>query len=233
MRKSTVTKASWKKCVNLRLGGKRLVAYVLLLGLLFFSGSNTGCSSVELEEKCFPMMVVLDYDKEQQQVGFAYLFSVLRAEPDAVQMSDTHASVLVYAQTVEEARTAFERTLNKVPDYNHLKICLFSESFLEEYGRYGDFLKEIRRETTFPRNTYACVTADVRNMLSVSEGLSEDLGSYIEEMLENHEYGKDVHLPTLGRLMDDAVNQRTGENLPLLEVENGVIEWAGFYELRE
>ena len=233
MRKSTVTKASWKKCVNLRLGGKRLAAYVLLLGLLFFSGSNTGCSSVELEEKCFPMMVALDYDKEKQQVGFAYLFSVLRAEPDAVQMSDTHASVLVYAQTVEEARTAFERTLNKVPDYNHLKICLFSESFLEEYGRYGDFLKEIRRETTFPRNTYACVTADVRNMLSVSEGLSEDLGSYIEEMLENHEYGKDVHLPTLGRLMDDAVNQRTGENLPLLEAENGVIEWTGFFELRE
>lgn len=158
-----------------------------------------GCSSTELEERCFPMAVMVEME---------------------------NGKVTYYASFKEEKTENVDR-LNKIPDYNHLKVLVLEEDLLEQQNQYNAMLDKLAETEEFPRNTYVCVVDDVDDLFELEKNITEDLGSYLEEYLKKHEEKKD-RLLTLGDLMDEKENQSMVLYLPYLEAEENFVEWKGY-----
>ncbi len=173
---------------------KKICLLVILASFLL-----AGCSSTELEERCFPMAVMVEME---------------------------NGKVTYYASFKEEKTENVDR-LNKIPDYNHLKVLVLEEDLLEQQNQYNAMLDKLAETEEFPRNTYVCVVDDVDDLFELEKNITEDLGSYLEEYLKKHEEKKD-RLLTLGDLMDEKENQSMVLYLPYLEAEENFVEWKGY-----
>ena len=143
----------------------------------------------------------------------------------AVELSDMKQTQFRYVFANEWS------DINSYLDYNHLKVVLIEEEFLEDEKKYQDFLTEIQKEETFPRNTYVCVTPDVDEICDAGEALAIDVGTYIENMLQTKERLEKNHLPTMGDLLDDKENQMRIWKLPVLSAKDGQIEITDYYQI--
>ncbi len=183
-----------------------------------------GCKGTELEDRSFPMLVAVTCN-EENQVGMSCVFPKQQNAQGATSNSGNENTSLEYATNFETAWDNYEKSLNRVADYNHLKVILLSESFLENEKQYYEMIDLLQKKNTFPRNTYICVTNDVQAMLDTEKNLSVDLGTYIEDLFENHDYAKEHKLPTIGNLIDEKENKQKIIELPYLTVENNTIFW--------
>jgi stage II sporulation protein R len=118
-------------------------------------------------------------------------------------------------------------------DYNHLKVLVFEEAFLEDTARYDELLEQIQKEDTYPRNTYVCVTADTGALMQIADVIAEELGEYLEELLENADADEVAQLPTIGKLIDEKENKRKTLYLPYLVVDGTSVIWDGTYCIRQ
>jgi stage II sporulation protein R len=134
-------------------------------------------------------------------------------------------------------------------DYNHIKVMVFEESFLENIAAYEQLLADIQEEDTYPRNAYVCVTEDAKKLTNLPDVSAADLGEYLEELLEKHVAAngssKDsvaetdtaqtdtaqhiTELPTIGQLVDEKENRRKTLYLPYLIVQGDTVVWDGEY----
>ena len=171
------------------------VLWILIgvLGLLL-----VGCSTTELEERSFPMLVAISYD--DGRVTYK----------DAFPKEDTTGAL-----------GAKER------DYNHLKVVVLEEDLLENLDIYNEVLAELAETEKFPRNTYVCTVDDVEDLFELEKNISQDLGTYLEEYIKSHEEKKN-RLLTLGDLLDERENQTFVLYLPYLDVEENVLVWNGY-----
>lgn len=174
---------------------KRLRMIGVLAATLIFM---TGCSTTELEERSFPMLVAIGI--EDGKVTYKDAFP---KEDDTGKLGA------------------------KEKDYNHLKVLVLEEDLLEQQNMYEATLEELTEKETFPRNTYVCVMDDVEELFEMEKQISQDLGTYLEEYLKSHEEKKDKLL-TLGDLMDEQANQLFVLYLPYLDVEDNKLEWNGY-----
>jgi stage II sporulation protein R len=178
-----------------------------------FAAAVTACTSVELEQKVFP------------------LFCAVKADGDSCQM--------LYEPFAEQ----------KMLDYNHIKVMVFEEAFLENTAAYEQLLTDIQEEDTFPRNAYVCVTEDAKKLTNLPDVSAADLGEYLEELLEKNVAAYDSirdsavetdtaqtdtaqhikELPTIGQLVDEKENRRKTLYLPYLTVNEDSVAWAGEY----
>ena len=94
-------------------------------------------------------------------------------------------------------------------------------------------LEELQQDDSFPRNTYVCITSDVKALLEQDEQRSMDIGGYLEELIENHERKGNQKLPTIGNLMDEKDNRRRTLEIPYIEVENHTIVWRTEYVMNK
>ena len=193
----------------------------------------TGCNSTELEDRCFPMLAAVDYEKETEKVVFAYMFPRAGIKSEEGQNAAQIDVAPVEAQTFTDARAEFEREVSKKPDPNHLKVVLLGEALIENYGQYERMLEELQQDESFPRNTYVCITADVKGVLEQDEQRSMDIGSYLEELIENHDRKENRKLPTIGNLIDEKDNRRRTLEIPYIEVENDTILWQTEYVMAQ
>lgn len=171
--------------------------WMMGIGLLsmFFM---TGCSTTELEERSFPMLVAIGV--EDGSVTYKDAFP---KEDDTGKLGA------------------------KEKDYNHLKVLVLEEDLLEQQKLYESTLNEIAEKEIFPRNTYVCVMDDMDELFEMEKEISQDLGTYLEEYLKSHEAKKD-RLLTLGDLLDEQANQLFVLYLPYLDVEENKLEWNGY-----
>ena len=186
-----------------------------VLLVLIMVSTLMGCSSTELEERCFPMLVAVGYEDRNVTYEMAY--------PKDGGMLQFDANGIDF----KESKEKYEERLNKEADYNHLKVLVFEEDFLEHTESYKSMLDYLAEIEDFPRNTYVCVVDDIEDLLELEERLSQDLGTYLEEYLKQQEDGK-TYLLTLGDLMDEKDNQDMVFYLPYLEIEDNFIEWKGY-----
>lgn len=188
----------------------------------------TGCTSTELEERCFPQLAVVGYedDKVSYALGFPRVGSSGQQEP---QINEIKVPT-VYAKNFADARKEYEGHLNKKADYNHLKVLVMEDDFLEEKQAYEQMLKSLAKQEDFPRNTIVCVVDDMEELLEIDKNLPQDTGTYLEEYLKNHE-GEKVQLLTLGDLIDEQANGEIVLYLPYLEVEDNYVQWGGYYAI--
>lgn len=191
---------------------------VFILMIAGISGSLMGCSTTELEERCFPMMVSVGY--EDAKVSYAIGFP---KEGETGKNSGMETE----EKTFLEAKTTYENRLNKEADYNHLKVLVLEDDFLEQKNAYEAMVDYLSKAEDFPRNTYVCVVDEVEELYEMEKSISEDLGTYLEEYLKKQEEQKD-RLLTLGDLIDEKENETMDLYLPYMEVEENFIEWKGY-----
>ena len=170
---------------------------LLMFAILFL----TGCSTTELEERSFPMLVAIGMEDEKVVYRDAF--------PKEDDMGKLGA---------------------KKKDYNHLKILVLEEDLLKHQKLYESVILELAEKETFPRNTYVCVMDDVEDLFEMEKEISQDLGTYLEEYLKLHEEKKD-RLLTLGDLIDEQANHMFVLYLPYLDVEENVLIWNGYVNI--
>lgn len=168
---------------------------LLVIGIVFCFG---GCSTTELEERSFPMLVAIGC--EDGRLTYK----------DAFPKEDS-----------------FGRLGAKEKDYNHLKVLVLENDLLETESLYETVLTELAKEEKFPRNTYVCAMEDIEDLFEMEKEISQDLGTYLEEYLKLHEQNKN-RLLTLGDLLDEQANQTFVLYLPYLEVEDNKLIWKGY-----
>lgn len=172
--------------------------YGIFACALLFACVLVGCSTTELEERSFPMLVAVEF--ENGKVTYKEAFP-------------------------KEDKTGSLGAREK--DYSHLKVLVFEEDLLEQQAAFENVLTEWAKDERFPRNTYVCAFDDADDLFEMEKNISQDLGTYLEEFLKQHEEKKD-RLLTLGDLLDEQANQSMILYLPYMEVDDNVIKWKGY-----
>ena len=168
------------------------VIVVLTIGLML-----TGCSAVELEERCFPTLAAVDIvdvvshrdvsaNENSGYIEFYYNMDK-SYEPE-------------YADDIKTAVDSFEYRLSQKADTNHLKVILIGKTLRKDKAAYSDFMEYCKTSKKFPRNTYVCIADDINDIF-------DNMGDYYEQKInkENHEDGEPII--TLGTLLDDYTNE--------------------------
>lgn len=194
---------------------------IILYGLV-------GCASTELEERCFPLMVGVGYEDGE----VSYVLGFPREGNSGGK--DTSISEIkvpeVSEKNFEKSKSVYEGHLNKMTDYNHLKVLVLEEDLMEQPEAYDKMLSYLAKTEEFPRNTYVCAVDDLEDLMEIEEKLPQELGTYLEEYLNHHEEKKEYML-TLGDLLDEKENQTLVLYIPYLEVEDDYVEWGGYYAI--
>lgn len=203
-------------------------AVALLLGC--FMIQLAGCRQTELEERCFPLLAAVDYEEDQTKVTFCAGFPRAENSGGSTGQSSELEVSKTSGNTFAASRAEYEKNLNKVPDYNHLKVLVLGEDFVENQEAYNSMLDQLAETEEFPRNTYVCIVEDIDELLEIDKELPQDLGTYLEEYLNNHEEQKNRML-TLGDLLDEKENNELILYAPYLEPEDTYVEWGGYYAI--
>lgn len=196
--------------------------YIFLLCLCLI-----GCSATELEKRCFPQVVLVGFEEKNVVYGVGFPRGGGEESSDAISEIEIPVAEDI---DFEKSRALYESRLNQEADYNHLKVLVLEEDFLEEKERYLDMLNVLANSQDFPRNTYVCTVEDVEDLLEIEDALPQDLGTYLETYLQNHEYNKG-YMITVGDLIDEKENEKLIMYLPHLEVEDSYVEWEGYFQL--
>lgn len=195
-------------------------AVCLVLSLML-----TGCSSTELEERCFPMLVSVGLEDGKVIYGAGF------PKSDATGQSNSTGTEIKHSQVSDKdfvsSKGKFENRLNKEVDYNHLKVFAIEDDLLSQASIYSAMLQHLAETESFPRNAYVCVVDDVDELYEFEKQISEDTGTYLEEYLKKHEEHKE-RLLTLGDLIDEEKNQTMVLYLPYIEIEENFVEWKGY-----
>ncbi len=164
------------------------VIVVLTIGLML-----TGCSAVELEERCFPTLAAVDIvaaatDETTDKEVVEFYYNMDKSyEPE-------------YADDIKTAVDSFENRLSQKADTNHLKVILIGKTLRNDKAAYASFMEYCKTSKKFPRNTYVCIADDINDIF-------DNMGDYYEQKInkENHEDGEPII--TLGTLLDDYTNE--------------------------
>lgn len=189
------------------------VIVVLTIGLML-----TGCSAVELEERCFPTLaavdiVAVDTDEITDKEVTGKEITDNKAYVSHRDVSANENSRYIefyynmdksyepeYADDIKTAVDSFEERLSQKADTNHLKVILIGKTLRNDKAAYASFMEYCKTSKKFPRNTYVCIADDINDIF-------DNMGDYYEQKMnkENHEDGKPII--TLGTLLDDYTNE--------------------------
>lgn len=189
------------------------VIVVLTIGLML-----TGCSAVELEERCFPTLAAVDVvavdtdeitDKEVTGKEVTDYKAYVSHRDDSANENSGYVEFYYnmdksyepeYADDIKTAVDSFEERLSQKADTNHLKVILIGKTLRNDKAAYASFMEYCKTSKKFPRNTYVCIVDDINDIF-------DNMGDYYEQKMnkENHEDGEPII--TLGTLLDDYTNE--------------------------
>ena len=186
------------------------------------------CGATELEERCFPVLTGIGY--ENRNVTYTLGFPSESTSGKEGAKSNEIKVPTTKEKSFKESKSKYESRLNKLVDYNHLKVIVLEEDFIEQVKSYEEMMDYLAETEEFPRNTYVCVVDDVEDLMEIEKDLPQELGTYLEEYLNNHESIKE-NILTLGDLMDEKENKKMILYIPFLDVEDTYVEWDGYYAI--
>ena len=178
----------------------------------------TGCSAVELEERCFPTLAAVDIvavdtdeitDKEVTGKEVTDYKAYVSQRDDSANENSGYVEFYYnmdksyepeYADDIKTAVDSFEERLSQKADTNHLKVILIGKTLRNDKAAYASFMEYCKTSKKFPRNTYVCIADDINDIF-------DNMGDYYEQKMnkENHEDGEPII--TLGTLLDDYTNE--------------------------
>lgn len=139
------------------------VIVVLTIGLML-----TGCSAVELEERCFPTLAAVDIvdidtdeitDKEVTDNKAYVSHRDISANENSgyiefyYNMDKSYEPE--YADDIKTAVDSFEDRLSQKADTNHLKVILIGKTLRKDKAAYSDFMEYCKTSKNF-RETHMC-----------------------------------------------------------------------------
>ena len=201
----------------------------VLLGMLFCACVFCGCSATQLEERNFPMVAAVDH--RDGTFVFAYGFPSL-SQKDNTDLEEAKVNVpMTTGISFAECLASYEGQMSRKADCSHLKVLVLGEKLLQDEPAFYDILDTLADSELYPRNTYVCVAEDVSALFETEENLPQDLGTYLEQFLQNHESDRQICLENLGKLLDERKNRREAVELPYLSVVDGAIVLEGSVEV--
>lgn len=189
------------------------VIVVLTIGLML-----TGCSAVELEERCFPTLAAVDIvdvdtdeitDKEVTGKEVTDYKEYVSHRDDLANENSGYIEFYYnmdksyepeYADDIKTAVDNFEERLSQKADTNHLKVILIGKTLRNDKAAYSDFMEYCKTSKKFPRNTYVCIADDINDIF-------DNMGDYYEQKINKENHEKDEPIITLGTLLDDYTNE--------------------------
>lgn len=189
------------------------VIVVLTIGLML-----TGCSAVELEERCFPTLAAVDVvavdtdeitDKEVTGKEVTDYKEYVSHRDDLANESSGYIEFYYnmdksyepeYADDIKTAVDSFEERLSQKADTNHLKVILIGKTLRNDKAAYASFMEYCKTSKKFPRNTYVCIADDINDIF-------DNMGDYYEQKMNKENHEKDEPIITLGTLLDDYTNE--------------------------
>ena len=189
------------------------VIVVLTIGLML-----TGCSAVELEERCFPTLAAVDVvavdtdeitDKEVTGKEVTDYKAYVIHRDDLANKNSGYIEFYYnmdksyepeYADDIKTAVDNFEERLSQKADTNHLKVILIGKTLRNDKAAYSDFMEYCKTSKKFPRNTYVCIADDINDIF-------DNMGDYYEQKINKENHEKDEPIITLGTLLDDYTNE--------------------------
>lgn len=212
---------------------KKITKKLITISVFLCSVFNlVSCSATELEERCFPMVVGVGYEEDSKNVSYVESFPRIGGSGETEPLINEIQVAKVSTKSFESSKEMYENRLNKFVDYNHLKVLVFEEDLLEQKSVYGQVLKSLAEGEEFPRNTYVCAVENMDDLIGIEKNLPQDLGTYLEEYLNNHE-ADGTKMVTLGDLIDEMENNELTVNIPILDVEKNFVEWKRNFIMNE
>lgn len=201
---------------------KRSLWYAAVVSALCICLLSLGaCSAVQLEERSFPMLAAVD--EVEGQVVFSYGFPAL-SQKENTDLEEAKVNVPQMAgDSFVDCLLAYEGAMSRKADCSHLKVLVLGKRLVADKELFYEMLDTLKEQELFPRNTYVCVTEDVSALLGTEEQLPQDLGTYLELFLQNHESDRQIRRENLGTLLDEHTNRKKAVELPNLQVEQDAI----------
>lgn len=189
-----------------------------------------GCGGTELENKTFPLAVLIDEQEGQHKVCYLaqQLSEVSNERADGGNMTAANASGSTYYETHQ----SFEKNNRCQLDMTHTKAVIFQKGFLES-DAFQTFLETIRSENTYARNTLVYISdSSMEDMAELNNSLEVPLGSYLEQMTENEQEVNEQAFVTLGSLLNEQANASRTLLIPVLKVEHKLPEIQSYEVLQ-
>lgn len=215
-----------------RLAQQTIVKVLCLSAVLATACLFSGCQTTELEDREFPMMGAVEKSEDTGEISLSFVYQDLEKVSSEMTNISGPDHFVATSGDFYKAWHNYEYGQNKMVDYNHVKVLLLNEAFLQDAGQLTELLAFLDEEEAFPRNTYVCVTEYTGPLLECGQELSDDLGSYLEQTLENNESVSAKVLPTLGSLFDEQENRSETLFFPYFVVEADMPVQDGFYCIR-
>ena len=217
-----------RRLLTSRRGRKRakgaLAAGILCLcvGLNF-----SGCSVVELEDRSFPMLIALD--EAEDGCRLIYKFQDLSEVTSGDSKKNGGSEQDVSGGSFYEAMERYQEENGKYMDLNHVKVILLGRAFLENDRLYEDFLTVLADSPEISKNILVFVTEDAKALTDLGDEMEENLGTYLEGMLQGNPDMSDRHQVTLGTILNDWQDGRRNLLVPHLSAEEKLPVIDGCY----
>lgn len=196
---------------------KRILKIVGVVCLSVFALFVSGCGGAELENKTFPLAVLIAQEDGQHKICYLaqQLSEVSNERADGGNMTAANASGSTYYETHQ----SFEKNNRCQLDMTHTKAVIFQRGFLES-SAFRTFLDTVRSENTYARNTLVYLSdSSMEEMAELNNSLEVPLGSYLEQMTENEQEVNEQAFVTLGALLNEQANASRTLLIPVLEVK--------------
>lgn len=209
------------------LGEKKKREKIICLAMvLMTAGIFTGCSVQELEDRSFPMMMSLK--AQGDNCLLSYQFMDLSRVSDKDKIGQEAPSLEMESTSVSAAIYEMDMQWGKVLDLNHLKVLLLEESFLENPILMQGLVEKGNSGVELPGNMLVFVAEDNRQIVELQEEMDEDLGSYLEELMQGNPNYKTSGGTTFKHLICDWYNGGGNTVLPILTAEKQVPVVSGY-----
>lgn len=206
---------------------KKPVALILLLGMFL---TTTGCSVKELENRSFPMVISLAKSEEGCRLRYQYMDLARVSDKEKSKQGNNNLSV--EASSVSAALYEMDMKSGKVLDLNHLKVLLLEESFLKQPALMQELVEKGNGGIELPGNMLVFVAKDNSAIESLQESMDDDLGSYLEELMEGNPNYKNSGGTAFKNLICDWYNRNGNTILPKLGIQDDMPVVKGYYLLQ-
>ncbi len=194
----------------------------LCAGLIF-----SGCSVIELEDRSFPMLIALE--EKEGSCRLIYKFQDLSEVSSNDSKKNGGSEQDVSGASFYEAMERYQKENGKYMDLNHVKVILLGRTFLESERLYEDFLTVLADSPEISKNILVFVAEDAKELTDLGDEMEENLGTYLEGVLQGNPDMSDRHQVTLGMILNDWQDGRRNLLVPCLSAEEKLPVVDGYY----
>lgn len=213
------------------MGYGKMKKYIVTIFFVICGAFLSGCSTAELENRNFPLAVGVDMDGRDCRIS--YKFQNLSKVADTNTSGGQSTDYFIRSESFFTGLSEYSNDSNKIMDYNHVKVLVLGEDFLENREVLENFIEVCERDNLIAYNTLLFLAEDAGSILALDENLDTSIGSYLEEMIESR---KDYTLKdavTVGDLYKEYDNKNQTLFVPILKEEGGMPVIRNYYVISQ